>query len=149
MDWTTKLKQCSRLKRWRDWKEVATDADRWMDAGGRVHQILYTVEAFVSQVVYNFLLFVVVRAPRRAAFSACKPQDLRLRQNLDPAAHVGPRDRLFIAHCSTAVHERWLRTHFFHARRYWKIERKSCLCNHSSSFSTRMYHSGKTSPHGR
>ena len=30
MNWTTKFEQFSRLKHWRDWKEVATDADRWM-----------------------------------------------------------------------------------------------------------------------
>lgn len=60
--------------------------------------------------------------------------DLRLRQNLDPAAHVGPRDRLFIAHCSTAVHERGLRTHFFHARRYWKIERKAAFATTPALF---------------
>ena len=30
MNWTTKIEQFSRAKRWRDWKEVAADADRWM-----------------------------------------------------------------------------------------------------------------------
>ena len=30
MNWTTKFEQFSRVKDWRDWKEVAADADRWM-----------------------------------------------------------------------------------------------------------------------
>ena len=30
MNWTTKFEQVSRLKHWRDWNEVAADADRWM-----------------------------------------------------------------------------------------------------------------------
>ena len=30
MNWTTKFEQGSRMKHWRDWKEVAADADRWM-----------------------------------------------------------------------------------------------------------------------
>ena len=41
--------------------------------GGRVHQILYTVFEFVSQVVWTFRLFVLVRALKWAAFSACEP----------------------------------------------------------------------------
>ena len=44
------------------------------DGGGRVHQILYTVDEFVSQVVYSFLIFVLVRAVKWAAFSACERQ---------------------------------------------------------------------------
>ena len=30
MNWTTKFEQLSRVNHWRDWKEVAADADRWM-----------------------------------------------------------------------------------------------------------------------
>ena len=30
MNWTSKFEQFSRIKRWDDWKNVATDADRWM-----------------------------------------------------------------------------------------------------------------------
>ena len=46
------------------------------DGGGQFHQILYTVVEFVSQVVYILGLFVLVRALKWAAFSAC---ELRLR----------------------------------------------------------------------
>ena len=44
------------------------------DGGGQFYQILYTVVEFVSQVVYIFILFVLVRALKWAAFSACEPQ---------------------------------------------------------------------------
>ena len=44
------------------------------DGGGQFYQILYTVVEFVSQVVYVFILFVLVRALEWAAFSACEPQ---------------------------------------------------------------------------
>jgi len=30
MNWTSKFEQFSRIKRWDDWKNVATDADHWM-----------------------------------------------------------------------------------------------------------------------
>ena len=30
MNWTTKFEQFSRVKHWRDWRDVAADADRWM-----------------------------------------------------------------------------------------------------------------------
>ena len=44
------------------------------DGGGQFHQVLYTVVEFVSHVVYIFILFVLVRALKWAAFLACEPQ---------------------------------------------------------------------------
>ena len=56
MNWTTKFEQFCRLKHWR------ADAHRcMMEGGARIHKILYTLGEFVSQVVYNFILFVLVR----------------------------------------------------------------------------------------
>ena len=36
MNWTSKFEQFSRIKRWDDWKNVATDGDQWMMEMGRV-----------------------------------------------------------------------------------------------------------------
>ena len=56
------------------------------DGGGQFHQILYTVVEFVSLVVYIFIFFVLVRALKWAAFSACEPQTQT--QTLQAAARV-------------------------------------------------------------
>ena len=58
MNWTTKFEQFSRLKHWRDWKEVAADADRWMMEADEFIKFCTPWVEFVSQVVYIFLLFV-------------------------------------------------------------------------------------------
>ena len=52
MNWTTKFEQFFRVA----WLEGG-GCRCWPDGGGRIHQILYTVVEFVSQVVYIFLLF--------------------------------------------------------------------------------------------
>ena len=67
------------------WTIFSSEALAWLEGGGcrcwpvddggaQFYQILYTVVEFVSQVVYIFILFVLVRALKWAAFSACEPQ---------------------------------------------------------------------------
>lgn len=46
-----------------DWQDVAADAARWMEAD-QAAKILYQVAECVSQILHNFVLFVLVR-PRR------------------------------------------------------------------------------------
>ena len=61
------------------------------DGGGQFYQILYTVVEFVSEVVYIFIFFVLVRALKWAAFSACEPQTHTQTQlnKMTSSAHCG------------------------------------------------------------
>ncbi len=63
MNWVSTWEQFSRMKHWYDWKDVASDADRWMN-----RELLYNVARFVSQIVHNFVFFVPVRALKRLPF---------------------------------------------------------------------------------
>ena len=66
------------------WTIFSIKALPWLEAEGwpmgdgsvRLHQILYTVNKILSEVVHNFLLIALLRAWKRPVFSTCEPPTL-------------------------------------------------------------------------